>query len=129
MSCGDQVVPFGHEYTTTGYKYPSVLLANDGNSEMTGSCSSTWNVNKWCGDGIEQTQFGDECDDGASNSDVTPDACRTTCELPSCGDNVTDTGEECDDGNTSNGDGCSSICEVESLTGDCWYSYTFPWRE
>ena len=30
-----------------------------------------------------------------------------------CGDGLPDVGEECDDGNTSNGDGCSSICEVE----------------
>ncbi len=30
-----------------------------------------------------------------------------------CGDNDIQLGEECDDGGTSDGDGCSSICEVE----------------
>lgn len=30
-----------------------------------------------------------------------------------CGNNVLEAGEECDDGNTTNGDGCSSICENE----------------
>jgi MYXO-CTERM domain-containing protein len=41
-----------------------------------------------------------------------------------CGDGVTNeaAGEECDDGSTEDGDGCSSMCEVEqettSSTGD-----------
>jgi cysteine-rich repeat protein len=31
-----------------------------------------------------------------------------------CGNSVIDEGEECDDGNPNNGDGCSSICLIES---------------
>ena len=31
-----------------------------------------------------------------------------------CGNSVLDPGEQCDDGNTSNGDGCSNTCQVES---------------
>ena len=31
-----------------------------------------------------------------------------------CGDAVLEVGESCDDGNTANGDGCSSICSIES---------------
>src|SRR6185436_16742974 len=34
---------------------------------------------------------GEECDDGAANSDTTADACRTNCTLPRCGDGVPDT--------------------------------------
>ncbi|MCK4454104.1 DUF4215 domain-containing protein [Candidatus Parcubacteria bacterium] len=33
--------------------------------------------------------------------------------LPICGNNVLDENEECDDGNLEDGDGCSSICEIE----------------
>ena len=43
------------------------------------------------------TPLREECDAGAGNSDTTPNACRTTCDLPSCGDGVTDSPEEeCD---------------------------------
>lgn len=46
-------------------------------------------MNPGCGDGTIDP--GEECDDGALNSDTTPDACRTNCQLPSCGDGVEDT--------------------------------------
>ena len=54
------------------------------------------------------------CDEGGDNSDTAPGACRTDCSEPYCGDGVVDTpdGEECDDGNATDGDGCSSICEL-----------------
>ena len=35
-----------------------------------------------------------------------------------CGNNTLEEGEECDDGNVINGDGCSSICEVEPICGN-----------
>jgi len=54
-----------------------------------------------CGDGTTNVTAGEQCDDDGSNSDVTPDACRTNCQLPSCGDGVTDTGEDCDDAGES----------------------------
>ncbi len=38
----------------------------------------------------------------------------TAPPAPVCGDNNVDAGEQCDDGNTTNGDGCSSICEIEA---------------
>jgi cysteine-rich repeat protein len=31
-----------------------------------------------------------------------------------CGDGFVEAGETCDDGNTTNGDGCSSTCHIES---------------
>jgi cysteine-rich repeat protein len=64
-----------------------------------------------CGDGVFDA-FCEVCDDGPGNSDTTPDACRTTCERPRCGDGVTDGGEECDDGNATPCDGCSA-CRVD----------------
>src|SRR6185503_11658566 len=35
-----------------------------------------------------------------------------------CGDGNVDAGEQCDDGGTTNGDGCSSTCEIEGACGD-----------
>ncbi|MBW2456521.1 MAG: hypothetical protein JRI68_18530 [Deltaproteobacteria bacterium] len=63
-----------------------------------------------CGDGVQSTN--EECDDGSSNSDSTPDACRTDCTEAGCGDGVTDSGEECDDGDTLNGNGCETDCSL-----------------
>jgi len=34
-----------------------------------------------------------------------------------CGNGNVDAGEACDDGNTADGDGCSAMCQVESLPG------------
>ena len=94
-------------------------LSSDGGLEMGG-----WNIDQLCivgtneaqgsacGDGI--LDFGEACDSGAANSDTVPDACRTNCSQAHCGDAVTDNGEGCDDGNLSPGDGCSSLCQLES---------------
>jgi hypothetical protein len=49
---------------------------------------------------------GEECDEGLTNSNFEPDTCRYECILPSCGDDVTDTGERCDDDNDAFGDTC-----------------------
>ena len=52
-----------------------------------------------CGDGI--LDIGEACDNGANNSDVKPNGCRTDCRRAYCGDGVIDTGEQCDDGSTN----------------------------
>lgn len=72
-----------------------------------------------CGNGIVDRR--EACDDGANNSDVTPDACRTNCVFAYCGDGVLDYDEECDDGNTTAGDGCdaSCACEAGNLSPTC----------
>lgn len=61
-----------------------------------------------CGDGVVEGL--EQCDEGADNSDVLPDACREDCTLPRCGDGVVDTGEPCDDGNGVDNDACSNGC-------------------
>ena len=67
-----------------------------------------------CGDGVMQNLY-EQCDDGANNSDNTPDACRTNCRRAYCGDGVIDplAHETCDDGNPYDGDGCSRSCAIE----------------
>ncbi|MBL90239.1 MAG: hypothetical protein CMH56_00305 [Myxococcales bacterium] len=90
------------------------LYCEHGCDEETGQCKER---TPYCGDSIVDTEDGEECDDGAENSNVTPDACRSNCMLPTCGDLVIDTGEICDDGNTEGGDGCRADC-TEEICGD-----------
>jgi cysteine-rich repeat protein len=66
-----------------------------------------------CGNGIFEPGFGEECDDGAGNSDSAPDACRTDCRLPSCGDGVSDSGEVCDTA------GNSAFCDADCTSASC----------
>lgn len=63
-----------------------------------------------CGNGF--VEGGEECDNGVGNSDTIPNACRTNCRLPVCGDGLRDDafGEECDDGNICEGDRCDAAC-------------------
>ena len=64
-----------------------------------------------CGDGRANASAGEECDDAGESA-----ACDTDCTRPLCGDGILNVlaSELCDDGNTTNGDGCSSRCLIES---------------
>jgi len=95
--CGDGVVWAGVEGCDDG-NHDNTDACPDG---VQGTCAAAI-----CGDGFLHAGV-EECDDGNANSDTVADACRRTCELPYCGDNVTDTGEDCDppDGTT-----CDSNC-------------------
>jgi cysteine-rich repeat protein len=57
----------------------------------------------------------EECDAGPGNSNITPNACRTSCAQPSCGDGVTDPGfgENCD-----GGAGCAANCCAQAGGGN-----------
>ncbi len=73
-----------------------------------------------CGDGIAN-QPGEECDEGVNNSDTLPDACRTDCTLPICGDNIVDSGDACDDGVDNSDtvpDACRSDCTLPACGDD-----------
>ena len=112
IACGNGIPEAGEECDDA-----NAVLADQcdtaGTHPLTqGPCTQTF-----CGDGILQSQNGEggaeACDDGfANNSNVVPDACRATCQLPACGDDVIDSGEDCDDGDTlySPGDTCSASC-------------------
>lgn len=68
-----------------------------------------------CGDG--RIDEGERCDDGELNSDVTPNACRQSCQPASCGDAVLDDGEQCDEG-ASNSQG-PDRCRLNCMTPYC----------
>jgi cysteine-rich repeat protein len=109
----------------TGFRLIALMivtgLAMGGCGDDDGGGTNNVNSNEnqgVCGDGILDT--GEACDDGAANSDSTPDACRTDCRSPWCGDGVTDAGEQCDDGGDNSDtepDACREGC-VDPTCGD-----------
>ncbi|HTJ82945.1 MAG TPA: DUF4215 domain-containing protein [Polyangiaceae bacterium] len=54
--------------------------------------------------------------DGSSLGDAGDYTLAVDCQAPACGDRVVTSGELCDDGNTTDGDGCSSTCQLEGDT-------------
>ncbi|MEM9068520.1 MAG: EGF domain-containing protein [Myxococcota bacterium] len=83
----------------------------DDRETIRSTCTNT------CGDGFIQPS--EECDDADANADE-PDACRTTCQAPRCGDEILDTGELCDEGmdnSDETADACRSSC-VPAFCGD-----------
>ncbi len=76
-----------------------------------------------CGNGTREED--EKCDDGDDNGKIptvaygkTETYCKTDCTVGTvvggqCGNGTREGDEECDDGNTTNGDGCNSICQVE----------------
>ncbi len=66
-----------------------------------------------CGNGVMET--GEQCDDGAENSDLEADACRTNCRVAICGDGILDSDEECDDAGANSdrlANACRQSCEL-----------------
>ena len=75
---------------------------------------------------------GEECDEGAANSDSAQDGCRTDCRVAHCGDGVADSGELCDGSDLEGSDcqdagfdsgnvACLSTCDFDA--SDC----SLPW--
>ncbi|MFT6627079.1 MAG: cysteine-rich repeat protein [Flavobacteriales bacterium] len=97
LPAGDHVVRFTYE--------------KDGS--LTSGDDAAWidNLTVLTVDGI-----GEECDEGDANADEA-DVCRTDCQLPVCGDAITDSDEECDDANSNNVDACSNACTLP-ICGD-----------
>lgn len=109
---------------------------DDGNRAVGDGCNNEC-VAETCGNGVHDQ--GEECDDGADNSDTEPGACRTDCTRPACDDGVIDDvapyGEQCEclgvDGaeTVTNENGTSWLqCEVEvngfpALCSQCRANY------
>lgn len=92
---------------------------DDGNRENGDKCSVLCDDNE-CGDGVKSG--GEECDDTLNEAiySWTGLDCAFECRLPGyCGDGDRQYGyEECDDGNRLTGDGCSEVCERETVCGN-----------
>ena len=72
--------------------------------------SSSTGAPAFCGDGAVDP--GEECDEGASNSDA--GTCTAACKSAVCGDGLLGPGEACDDGNTDDADACTNACAPAS---------------
>ncbi|MFT4571242.1 MAG: cysteine-rich repeat protein [Candidatus Binatia bacterium] len=102
--CGDEVVESPEECDNG-------LL----NSDATPNACRTDCTFPVCSDGVADTGFGEQCDDGnASNAD----ACHNDCQLPTCGDGITDSGEACDDG-AGNSDVLADACRSDCSVANC----------
>ncbi|PIE20530.1 MAG: hypothetical protein CSA66_00470 [Proteobacteria bacterium] len=111
--CGDGVQDSG-EACDPGEALDTSCAYGERSCEVCGGgCVWVPGATSWCGDGQIDPRAGEVCDDGAGNSDVAPDACRTTCLAPECGDGVQDSGEACDDGNDIDDDECSDLCQAQ----------------
>ncbi|MDY0002444.1 MAG: SUMF1/EgtB/PvdO family nonheme iron enzyme [Polyangia bacterium] len=102
--CGDDVVD-----TLAGE------ICDDGNNLAGDGCGPTCQLEA-CGNGY--LDAGEECDDGAQNSNTLPDACRSDCRNPWCGDSVVDAGEECDIG-SGNSDVLPDRCRLDCRSPFC----------
>jgi cysteine-rich repeat protein len=92
-----------------------LTLAACGDSDGGENDHHNGNDNALCGNG--SLDPGEQCDEGAANSDTAPDGCRLDCRKAYCGDGVTEIGEECDDGNLEQTDACLTGCML-NLCGD-----------
>jgi cysteine-rich repeat protein len=109
-ACGDNRAPVCGDGVKQGHEE-----CDDGNLEDDDACPST--CQRWrCGDAFVRRDV-EDCDDGAANSDTTPDACRADCRAARCGDGVLDSNEGCEDGNANNNDACLNNC-ISATCGD-----------
>ncbi|GEM_PF-1969825 len=69
-----------------------------------------------CGDGVADT--GEQCDQGALNSNFHSDRCRSNCTNFRCGDGVKDSNEECDLG-IYNSDSIPDSCRLNCRNPHC----------
>jgi len=93
------------------------------NATSTAGCKAV--LPEGCGDGINNQNGMEECDDGNA---LPGDGCNGTCKVEPhwtcppagpcmrnvvCGDSIIGAGEVCDDGNSLDNDGCNSTCTVQ----------------
>jgi hypothetical protein len=68
--------------------------------------------------GNQRLDRSEQCDEGEANSDVAPNACRTSCMRARCGDAVLDSGEACDSG-SANSDSAANACRSTCSLARC----------
>ena len=105
-----------------GVSVPQCEACDDGNANSDTTpdvCRSDCTLPR-CGDGVADTAYGEECDDGNAES---CDGCTRDCRIEhdtGCGDGLIVPGcgpDQCDDGNLVDGDGCTATCRLERVPG------------
>jgi fibro-slime domain-containing protein len=114
--CGDGVTSDGEECDNG--------TNNDDYGAKSG-CAPGCKLPPRCGDGIVQTDFDEECDEGANNSTssdpkVAYGGCMSNCKRGGrCGDGIVNGSENCDDGvNDGTYGTCSPDCSPAPKCGD-----------
>ena len=115
--CGDGKVEPDKEECDNG--------KNDDDYGATSGCAPSCTLPARCGDSIVQTQFDEECDDGADNLTTTDPAagyggCLADCKRGDyCGDGIPNGAEACDDGvNDGTYGTCGLGCTPAPTCGD-----------
>jgi hypothetical protein len=85
--CGDGVVDPRHILFST--QQPEQCDLGAANSDASDAACRPDCLPRRCGDGIQDTMAGEQCDDG-TNDPLGGDACRPGCLAPTCGDGVRD---------------------------------------
>jgi fibro-slime domain-containing protein len=120
--CGDGILT-GNEACDLGKDAQGVSL----NTGAYGGCTSSCQLAPFCGDGILQKQYGEQCDDGSNSTPYgTQSGCGRGCVIaPSCGDGKLDAnyGETCDKGTANSAasygpGGCTDQCQTAPFCGD-----------
>jgi cysteine-rich repeat protein len=142
-SCGDNTRDSGETCDGTDLNNQTCVTQGfaSGTLACSGDCLSfdtTSCVTDNCGNAAVDT--GEDCDgallnggtcQSAGNFNSGTLACQGDCTFdtsgcvaPACADSFDDPGEECDDGNSTEGDGCSSLCENEIDGLELFLTYT-----
>ncbi len=66
----------------------------------------------------DEEEIDDDEENVDDNEEIVDDEVEPGIDGPFCGDGFVDHDEACDDGNDADGDGCSSLCEVEPFAGE-----------
>ena len=104
IGCGDAIVH--------GFLGEQCDLGFIGNNGSYDGCNADCTLGPFCGDGMLSPN--EECDDNFAQPGIYCSNCIRIAP-PNCGNGVINggQGEQCDDGNTTPGDGCDELCEVE----------------
>jgi fibro-slime domain-containing protein len=114
--CGDGVTSDGEECDNG---------TNNDDYGVTNGCAPGCKLPARCGDGILQTDFDEECDDGAKNATTSDPkiaygGCMSNCKRGGrCGDGLVNGTESCDDGvNDGTYGTCNPDCSLPPRCGD-----------